>query len=85
MMISILLGLILFWLPYYIRLGTVAVGIVCYASLCGWDSSVVRAVIMGLLGICALYGGRVVDVMRIIPVTVVMMLLRNPYYLVYDL
>jgi ComEC/Rec2-related protein len=85
MLLSIVLGYMLFWMPYYIRLSFIGMGIVMYGSLCGWDSSVTRAVIMGVMGLVALFGGRVTNTLRIIWLTALIMLIRNPYYLIYDL
>lgn len=85
MMVSIFLSRVLFWMPYYVRLCFIWVGIVLYGMLCGADSSVIRAVIMWLLGLVALFAGKMVDTMRIVCIAMVAMLLRNPYYLVYDM
>lgn len=85
MMLSIFLGRVLFWMPYYVRLFFISLWIIGYGTLCGWDSSVIRAVIMGLLGIIALYGWRLTDGFRMLGITAICMLLWNPYLLVYDL
>ncbi|MBP6910054.1 ComEC/Rec2 family competence protein [Patescibacteria group bacterium] len=49
------LSAILFFIPYYIRLTLISAAIVLYACICGFDSSVVRAVTMALIGIMALF------------------------------
>lgn len=51
--VSIFVGAVLFRLPFYMRLAVVFCGIVMYGIFCGADSSVVRAVIMGGLGLLA--------------------------------
>ncbi len=85
MMVSVLIGFLLFWLPYYIRLWCIAISIVAYGSICGWDSSVVRAVIMGIIWILWIYGWRMNDGLNVWKRTVFIMLLINPYFLAYDL
>ena len=85
MMVSIFLGRLLCRVPYYMRLCLIAGGIVLYGMLCGADSSVVRAVLMGLLWLVALFAGRMVDSLRIVAIVMVVMLLQNPYYLLYDM
>lgn len=85
MMVSVLMGFLLFWLPYYIRIGVIAISIVWYWSICGRDSSVVRAVIMWIIGILGIYGGRLMDSLWVLKRTAILMLLINPYFLVYDL
>lgn len=84
-MVSLLLAGLLFWLPYYIRLLFICIGIVLYGIVCGGDSSVVRAVIMWLLWIASLYAGKMMDTMRIVLMTMVAMLFYNPYSLVFDM
>jgi predicted membrane metal-binding protein len=50
MLVSFLM-LILFWLPYYARIGVISMMVIVYGMICGGDSSVVRAVIMASIGI----------------------------------
>lgn len=85
MMVSIFLGRLLCRVPYYIRLCLISIGIVRYGMLCGADSSVVRAVLMGLLWLIALFMGKMIDTLRVVAMVMVVMLLRNPYYLIYDM
>lgn len=84
-LITSFLSAMFFFLPYYIRLSCIGVLIVGYAFLCGMDSSVVRAMLMALLSTAALFSGRMLSVWRSIRYVYVAMLLRNPYYLLYDL
>ena len=86
--IAILSGflmIILFFLPYYVRMLVIACVVVVYCLICGMDSSVFRAMIMGLLSIWALMMGRMTSIRTIMAVTWVAMLVYNPYFLVYDL
>lgn len=85
MLIVTFMNALLFFIPYYVRLGIVSVVIVLYAALCGFDSSVLRAVCMASLSIFALFAGRPLQVQRSIQIVYIGMLLRNPYYLLYDL
>lgn len=84
-MIVIFIGLVLFFLPYYIRIGVILVSIILYSLVCGLDSSVFRAMIMWWLTIFAIYTGRVVDGFRVLGLALFVMLLYNPYFLIYDM
>lgn len=79
------LSAILFFLPFYGRVSIVATSVVIYAIICGGDSSVVRATCMALLWMAAIFSGRPVSVWRIMRYVYIWMLVRNPYYLLYDL
>lgn len=81
----IVLQLILFFVPYYARLTIIACCIVIYARLCGADSSVLRATLMWLLSIVALFAGRPTYIWRILGITWIGLLMYNPYFLVYDI
>ncbi len=83
-MIVVFLHFLLFFLPYYIRLGVVILTIIGYGLVCGLDSSVFRAVIMGGMSMIALFWGREIDVRRVLSRSAIMMLVINPYFLAYD-
>ena len=83
-MIVVFLHFLLFFLPYYIRLGVVILTIIGYGLVCGLDSSVFRAVIMGGMSMIALFWGREIDVRRLLSRSCIMMLVINPYFLAYD-
>ncbi len=85
MIIVIFLGFILFWVPFYLRKFIIAGMIILYALICGMDSSIVRATIMGLLGILAIFAGREISIYRAMKLAFLLMLLYNPYFLVYDI
>lgn len=76
---------LLFWLPVYVRYVVLIGVIICYSLLAGMDSSVVRAMIMGILSLIALIGGREVDIRRLLWLSRIAMLLYNPYFLPYDI
>lgn len=80
-----LASLLLFWLPFYIRIVFLILVVVVYSYLVGTDSSVVRATIMALLTLFALLPGRQISIWRLLAYAWILMLLRNPYYLLYDL
>lgn len=84
LMIVVFLHFILFFLPFYIRVGVILVTITGYGLLCGLDSSVFRAVLMGGLSMIALFRGREVNIWRLMSMSALVMLLINPYFLVYD-
>lgn len=83
--VAMVLWWLLWRLPYYVRVGVVGIGLIVYAMICWWDSSVIRAVIMSIISIIALYWGRGNSIMYTLPFVVVGMLIFNPYQLVYDL
>lgn len=78
-------GLLLFRVPFYIRQVILMACIVFYALIVGDDSSILRATVMGLLTILALFPGRQISIWRSMAYAWIGMLCRNPYYLVYDL
>lgn len=57
---------------------------VAYGAICGRDSSVTRAVLMGGIGILAIYAGRVAVTWRTMLIVMLLMLVRRPYALLYD-
>ena len=83
-MLTVFLSFLLFFLPFYLRTGAIISCIIVYGILCGADSSVVRAVLMGSLSLIALFRGKEVPIWRLLSIVFVLMLLWNPYYLVYD-
>jgi len=85
MFLIIFLSIILFFLPFYLRLIFIAFGIIFYAFMVWWDSSVIRATIMWLLSLVALFFGKVTDIRRILAIAFILMLIYNPYFLLYDL
>lgn len=85
LMIVIFLGVALFFIPYYVRLVVILAVLIIYSSIVWWDSSVLRALVMGWLSIVALFAGKAVDIRRSMKIAYIGMLLRNPYLLVYDL
>lgn len=84
LMIVVFLQFILFFLPFYVRLGVILLTIVGYSFICGLDSSVFRAMLMGGMNIIALFRGREINIWRILSISCIVMLLINPYFLVYD-
>ena len=58
--------------------------IIGYSLLCGLDSSVFRAVLMGGMSIIALFRGREVNIWRLLSLSCIVMLIINPYFLLYD-
>ena len=84
-MIVVFLGAMLFWMPFYIRNAFIILGVIFFAILAGSDSSVIRALIMSVLSLLALFWGREVQIWRLLKYAFVLMLCYNPYFLVYDL
>jgi len=54
-MLVVFLSAILFFLPFYLRNVVLILAVLAYASICGMDSSVVRASITGVLGLFVLF------------------------------
>lgn len=74
-----------FWIPRRLRLWPLVGGIAIFVLFTGASASVVRAGIMGGLGVMALHTGRVSQARRTILWTAGAMLLWNPLLLTHDL
>lgn len=84
LMIVVFLQFALFFLPFYVRIGLILVTITGYSLICGLDSSVFRAVLMGGLSMVALFRGREIATWRLLSISALIMLMINPYFLAYD-
>lgn len=84
-MIVVFLSALLFWLPFYLRNAVIILGVIAFAMIAGADSSVIRALIMSVLSLLALFRGREVPIRRLMQYAFVLMLCYNPYFLIYDL
>lgn len=84
LMIVLFLQFILFFLPFYVRLGLIFFTIIGYSLICWLDSSVFRAAIMWGLNMLALFWGREINIWRLLSISCIVMLLINPYFLAYD-
>ncbi len=78
------IGGILFFLPLRWRFLPSIIAITAFTLLVGASASVVRAAIMGILGLVALQTGRLKEGRLLILWTATLMLLWNPKYLWYD-
>jgi competence protein ComEC len=83
--VVLFVGMMLFRVPFYLRQVILIGAVILYASIVGGDSSIVRATLMGLLTLIALLPGRQISIWRSMAIARYAMLLRNPYFLVYDL
>ncbi|MBP9773703.1 MAG: ComEC family competence protein [Candidatus Peribacteraceae bacterium] len=81
--IALLSGL-LFWLPLKWRFVPLTIGIILFTIFVGASASVVRAAIMGVLGLFALQMGRVTSIRLLILWTATFMTLWNPKQLWFD-
>ena len=81
--ISVIAGM-LFWLPLRKRLLPSVIAIIAFTLFVGASAAVVRASIMGILGLLALQTGRQSHTRLAILWTLFAMLLWNPKYLWYD-
>lgn len=59
--------------------------IIIYAYIVGADSSVIRATVMAVLTLFALLPGRQISLWRLMSYVWIGMLMRNPYFILYDL
>lgn len=85
MMLVVLLHALLFFVPLYPRLVIIVGAVVGYSIVCGGDSSVLRAMMMGSLTIVGMFAWRKLPVQKLLQTTCILLLLRNPYFLLYDL
>ena len=85
MFFMIFLSFLLFFIPFYIRLIFIWAFIIVYAMVVWWDSSVIRALIMWVLWLLALFVWRSSSTKRLLWIAFLVMLIYNPYFLVYDL
>jgi len=85
MFLIIFLSLVLFFIPFYIRLFVIWTIVIFYAMMVGGDSSVIRATIMWILSLLALFLWKIYDIKRILAIAFILMLLYNPYFIWYDL
>lgn len=83
-MLVTFLTAILFFVPFYARITLILLAVLSYGIICGMDSSVLRAVLMGSLSLVALLVGRGTSLRRLLGLVHVGMLVYNPYFLVYD-
>lgn len=79
-----LVGGMLFWLPLKRRFPVLVTGIVLFTVFVGASASVVRAAVMGVLGLFAMQHHRQVDIRLLVLWTAFFMLLINPKQLWFD-
>jgi competence protein ComEC len=82
--VAVFIRTMLFWCSRRVSLVASIAAIVAFAVMVGLGPSVVRASIMAIIGILALYGGRQKEVVRALGVAVLVMVLWNPLLLVFD-
>lgn len=85
LMIVVFLSFVLIFIPFYPRLIIILLVITFYSFVCGMDSSIFRAWIMWGLSIIALFLGRNINIRRSICYSLIIMLIRNPYFFIYDM
>jgi len=85
MLLIIFLSFFLFFLPFYVRIIVIWIFVIIYSMVVGFDSSVIRATIMWILSLIALFFGRLADTKRFLGIAFIFMLIINPYFLIYDL
>lgn len=83
--VLVLLEQCFFWVPRRLRIWPLLLGLFLFTLFTGASASVVRAAIMGGLGVMALHAGRLSHARRGVILTAGIMLLFNPRLLVGDL
>ena len=82
--VAVILGYLLFWLPLTIRRVGILVWIIAYTLLCGSDSSILRAALVGWLAYSTIMGWVRISRMRSILYVLTILCFINPYSLIYD-
>jgi len=85
MFLIMFLSVLLFFIPFYVRIFIIWIFVIIYSMVAGFDSSVIRASIMWIFSLLALFFGRLTDTKRLLAFAFMIMLLINPYFLLYDL
>lgn len=83
-LVILLLGGLLFFIPVQWRFIPSVIGVILFTMFVGAGASVVRAAIMGILGLTALQAGRLYDVRLAVVWAAALMTLWNPKLLWYD-
>lgn len=84
-MLVLFLHILLFWVPFYLRIGIIIPCIIFYALICWLDASVLRAVIMWSLSLLALFRWKQTMIWRSLFIAYIVMLVVNPFFLIYDI
>ncbi len=79
------LSVLLIWLPIRWRWVLCMCFVLIYTYICGADSSILRAAVMSIITLLAILWGRTIDIWRLIGYAIIVLLVVNPYFLVYDL
>jgi competence protein ComEC len=79
-MLVAFLTAIFFFIPFYPRVILILICIIGYGILCGMDSSVLRAVVMGGLSLLAILLGRGVSLRRLLAYTYIGMFALQPLF-----
>lgn len=79
------LSIVLFWVPLYLRIPLILVGLSFYALMVGLSANIFRAWIMGGLTLLAVLAGRSTNVWRLIITSFVIILCISPYSILYDM
>lgn len=72
------------WVPKWLRIAITAIMIFVFVGLTGGSSSVVRAAVMGVLGLLALHSGHKTHPFRLLIIALVCITLWNPFLLYTD-
>ena len=84
-MIVFFLTVVLFWLPRSIRIVCILPLIVCYCLIVWLDSSVFRALVMWVTMLLALLWWRRISIYRSLWYACIILLIVNPWVLIYDI
>ncbi|MBS8122021.1 ComEC/Rec2 family competence protein [Candidatus Vampirococcus lugosii] len=79
------LNILFFWLPLYIRIIIIIFCVSFYSFMVGLSANIFRAWIMGSITLFAILAGREVYIWNLIKTAFVIVLLFNPYSILYDM
>ncbi len=84
MMVILFANIVFFFVPVKLRRLCIWVLIIFYLLLCGFDSSIIRAVIFALVNILIIFLWTRLSFKRLLLYTLTILLIYNPYFLMYD-
>lgn len=85
--ISILFGvlmILLFFIPFYLRVWVILSLIIFYSMICWTDSSVLRWTLMWVISYFSIFWWINIHISKLLKICIFLMLALNPYFLVYD-
>ncbi|MDD3793250.1 MAG: ComEC/Rec2 family competence protein [Candidatus Gracilibacteria bacterium] len=82
--IIIFMGLMVKYLPNYLKVIIMTISIILFTLLVGYSAPVIRAAIMGIIGYLVINSGRKGDILSILIITLIIMVSFSPLSINYD-